>query len=464
MIDIREHGGMFGGGKGVKMTKVTASLSEPIEAKEFEVWVKTDVPIGNIFFDVITSETLTTPGEIYIGVSNKQFLPFKDIKVGNKQVNVNKEQSSFPVIAEGDLFRVHGTFLNAFIVESNGKKVLDAFYRLNGQWIQFSFGSDLFIAKIRTATSNVYDVQTIDATDLTVLFEKKNASSSSHPYLYSIIRYDQERGGWVSYGSPNSIYDFGMDLEIVQTIARTNANSINANFIEKGGKYYNVNSESTVFTVYDGLSNAVIKNVAISGNSSYLTGGFETNKEKTRLFHIRRGNGTSGATLYIFDITDIENPVHLINISLSYWMWEAPIYDNYILHASGSSLCSIYKRDFNGNILEVINTNIIIPTSDYNYLKLLGQDQEGNYYLRQRYSFSSTVQFTLHKIAPDGSTVYSVSIDGNTAGDAVMTDAGQIIYWVNRDLSILDKGDGTKLITKTHSYIVQPIITKNVLG
>lgn len=211
LIDIREHGGVFGGRSAtVKFVKVTYSLTEPANPEENEIWIKHEGNVNKLYFQE-TQPSLVDDDLFIKVIAKEQIAKATQIKQGNKILPVTPETPSINAnkIAETDYFDVYG-YLGLVRYYKNGNiDILDAFQRINGTWKAIS-AKNSFI--IQTLTNDGIKKLTLDGEILVQSNAVNNASIyvSANPILNELAVIDP----------PNKIKILDLDtLELKRTIS-----------------------------------------------------------------------------------------------------------------------------------------------------------------------------------------------------------------------------------------------------
>jgi hypothetical protein len=163
MIDIREHGGMYGGGGAgkIEFVKVTWSLTEPLNPKVNDLWIKKAVAPQSVLFDDV-KPTLSA-GDAFIRVIDKEQVPkASEVKKGLNKTNVTPEAptavtpSKVPYV-QTDFMDIHGRLGQVYYSSSDEK--LDAFLWDGVKWVRISSNSVSLITSFgESGKLKMYDI------------------------------------------------------------------------------------------------------------------------------------------------------------------------------------------------------------------------------------------------------------------------------------------------------------------
>lgn len=143
MLDLSEHGGIFGsGGPETKFVKVTASTTAPSNPALYDIWLNTTQALGKIFFD--ETDPTTALNDVLILISGKQTVLKGDISKGGKSITIPTQSSSRIKLLETDYLNVHAILGVARQDDGTLTNYIKAYYWDGTQWVQFS-DTDSFI-------------------------------------------------------------------------------------------------------------------------------------------------------------------------------------------------------------------------------------------------------------------------------------------------------------------------------
>jgi hypothetical protein len=139
MIDIREHGGIFGGrGDDGKYPNITVSLTPPSNPQKYDIWIK-DTSYNKINFLFYTEPT-GDDGDIKITKSNlKPNLKGTIDTKGKKITHTYVPNTIQPKIFDTKYFELFADLSTVYKKEGTNERTLAAYYFDGTSWVQFSF-------------------------------------------------------------------------------------------------------------------------------------------------------------------------------------------------------------------------------------------------------------------------------------------------------------------------------------
>lgn len=215
MIDIREHGGMYGGGSGgkIEFPKVTWSLTEPASPKTNDLWIKKDISPGSVLFDDV--KPALNAGQAFFRVVDKEQVPkASKIKKGPFTANVTPQTptavtpSKIPYV-KTDYMDIHGRLGQVYY--SDNEEKLDAFLWDGAKWIRIGSST---VSLFATSPAEYGVIEQYDIAGALVKRTTKKPVRSGNYRYYGLVVNPEQRTIFASDGS--DVHCFDMDtLDII---------------------------------------------------------------------------------------------------------------------------------------------------------------------------------------------------------------------------------------------------------
>lgn len=386
MIDIKEHGGLFGGTLNKnKILKTTISLTQPTNPVVNEIWLKTDTVNNVVFYN--TLPTNINENDIMIPKSSAELVKKKDIRMGSIQLILDEFNKTIPT---DKIMAFDSTYYSIYLrvgqvlkKVGNQFNVIEAYWYNGTDWIRFSVDFQYILAQrvssntyylldwingtmhktetITGATSNMfqkidYDLRKIMFADITNkkfyiydyemnLIETLSFTSLSGAFL---LAFDYEkRLLWTGAGTYVYLYDFnGNLLASNSTLGYFSLTSLlydketNTIFVSGNG------NGSAGQTQALNASTLVLKAILAGSGGYNMNIGYCNNKKS--IFITVWSSSSSTATVRIYNKTTYEQEQSFsIICNGSYNPWGAYIDDltNTLVYSSGSNGVITYKYD-----------------------------------------------------------------------------------------------------------------------
>lgn len=264
LIDIREHGGVFGGGGGgvERFVNVTAGLTPPPNPQLYDIWIEKDMTIGDVYFEEASS--ITDPNDISVIIRNKQIVPATTVKKGNKTINQPAvDTTGLKKIFDSKYLGIYADYRLVKSIVSGSSEYLKAYYYDGTQWVKFSDAYTIMDDHILFL--NVRNVSGTTWTEL-VLFDLSTNTKvwSIDKEGYSDIRYlcYNPKEAVVFYPLTNKNKWIFVDIKTGQVyLEMNNSSPMSSNVIY-------VPETNLFYAAFTSGSNRIIKSIDINGNTT----------------------------------------------------------------------------------------------------------------------------------------------------------------------------------------------------
>lgn len=214
MIDIRDHGGSFGGGgAAAKFVKITSGLIAPTPTEVHEIWIKTDVKLkklavvkavpsltvnGDTCFKAIASEIVAN------GPANKGLL---SIELDTPAVPSDKIK-----VLETTYFDYYSRMEVVYVNVGGTIKTASAYYWNGAEWVQFSFADSSIILTTYNNSAN-FNGESVIVNPTTLEITKRVTGKINH-IDNPLLSYNKRGVFYTTHIDNKKVrkYDFGLNL------------------------------------------------------------------------------------------------------------------------------------------------------------------------------------------------------------------------------------------------------------
>jgi hypothetical protein len=358
MIDIRDHGGKFGGGKTVtnlkQAIKVFMQPSEPTETlNKGDIWVKTSANVNKIHFrEFLSPPPLAQEGDVWIKLYDikLKFIISKSFQIFSNKTEINVDYTKETIIGdettnkfkvfENDVFQVYSSFGTARMYINGEWKYQDAYFYDGSTWKLLSkVDTDLFIVSDLTIKKYSPSLQllwsytapyiggmlvTIDPQGNVILAPSAYGSTGSN---LPTIKLDPNGNVIWSKALP----DYGPNQRIEKILALPNGG-----FITR--RYDSLDAGNRVSKLYDADGNFIRNNTATGASYSNII---------VCVDYTGRIYELNGMTFYVYD-EDYTTLLFMRSVPTSTGDSEIDLtFDDYILwYDKGASPRKLYKLNF----------------------------------------------------------------------------------------------------------------------
>jgi hypothetical protein len=302
LIDIREHGGVFGGGGGgvERFVNVTASLTPPANPNLYDIWIKTNEQINDIYFEEI--QPALSSGQAFIMLGGKKTVR----KVGNYQkankhitIPTDSVPQSQNLIFESKFLDLYATLMLAKFHNGNDVVLLEAYYWDGTSWKMFSNADALLFfmltkaSNMSVASLNVINNQMIAKTADKNLINALFALDKRQRMIYTQQPYVDGKQGFAKY-------DYQLNfLGVVGAGVGKIHESSKPYFADNGILFY-IDYNTGNLIVYDTNADAIIRTIAPSGYTNVIEI-FDIDPFTNRVAFNSRPPGVSDDRTYLYD-------------------------------------------------------------------------------------------------------------------------------------------------------------------
>lgn len=262
MIDIREHGGTFGGKGGKqKFVRVSSGLTPPTPIEQNEIWLKTDKTVGKIFFD--EDLPVLNTNDVYVDIAGKEtVIKIGLIEKGNKYVDFPISQTpTKPRILETDLLDIYASYSIVKILDGSELKLLDAYYWNGTDWKMFSSSNSvMFIGLFGNSKAEIASFNTLTDTKISQTSNSVNLGTSFA--VNEDAREIYYRQNYVDGGSGFAVFDY--DLNFLRTIGAGVIDERSYPYFVKEGLIFYANYSDLRLVVYNIQTNQKVREIADS--------------------------------------------------------------------------------------------------------------------------------------------------------------------------------------------------------